>query len=89
MTYIKTLITAGLLSIASMTAYAATVEEVHPAQTQKNQVPDTTENGNYLETQPVENHDGKAGDAQQNSKAKGKNVTDKPKDGGVKVKPKE
>lgn len=91
MTYIKAFIMAALISFVSVPVFAATVDDGPPVHDQKNQVPQTTDSGNYLETQPVENNNSTgAEDAQHNktkNKIKGGNVTDKPKDGGVEVKP--
>ncbi len=52
------LITATFIAIPSSQVMAAAVDNndvVPPAQIQKNQVPDSTSNGNYLEPQPDEN----------------------------------
>lgn len=58
MTKLKSLILATLISFSSTAVFAAAVDNndvVPPAQTQKNQVPNSTSNGNYLESQPDEN----------------------------------
>lgn len=73
---------------------------VPPAQIQKNQVPDSTANGNYLEPQPDENgatgntndkqtkksHKMKSKGAKATNIEKSKNVTEDPTNGGVDVK---
>ena len=88
-----TIIATTLFSLASIHPMAAPVDEGPPAQIQKDTVPDTTKNGNYLEPQPLENQDVKQNDRKadtKNSKVKpkGKNVTNKPENGGVEVNPK-
>lgn len=58
MTKLNTIVIATLLSFSSAPLLAAAVDNndvVPPAQTQKNEVPNSTSNGNYLETQPDEN----------------------------------
>lgn len=60
-----------------------------PALKQANKVPDSTANGNYLESQPDENGATTGRKGKKNAKAtnieKGKNHTDSPEDGGAKV----
>ncbi|WP_231587251.1 MULTISPECIES: hypothetical protein [Methylophilus] len=78
-------------------ATAAPQDNAPPAHQQKNQVPDTTQNGNYLEQQQDNNNDtkGSANTQQQNStnkpsKAgnmeKSKRFHQKPDEGGTGVK---
>ena len=93
MNKLNTLIAITFLSFASAQVVAAPpVEDAPPAQLQKDKVPNSTENGNYLEPQSTENHDTKPGDKHHQkdgkSKPKGKNVTEEPKDGGAAVTPK-
>lgn len=88
-----TLIALTFISIASAQVVAAPpVEDAPPAQLQKDNVPNSTENGNYLEPQPVDSPDAKPADKHQKKdikhKPKGKNVTEDPKDGGAAVTPK-
>jgi len=81
---------AALFSLTSIQAISAPVDDGPPAQVQKDAVPDSTKNGNYLEPQPgdtapdAQKADSKKHDSKK-SKSKGKNVTDKPADGGVDV----
>jgi hypothetical protein len=51
------------LSVISLNICAATQDDAYSAQMQKDKVPDSTTNGNYLEPQPDEN-----GAIQQNTK---------------------
>ncbi|MES2636628.1 MAG: hypothetical protein V4605_04825 [Pseudomonadota bacterium] len=89
MNKLQTLIAIAFISFASAPVLAEPVDDGPPAQIQKDKVPDTTDSGNFLEPQPVENTDTKAGDAKDNkNKPKGKNVTEEPKEGGVEVNPK-
>lgn len=97
---IYVLISAGLMSISSgyVLAGAASTGDVPPAQIQKDQVPNSTENGNYLEPQPDEN--GATGNTknkqnQKNTSKKGakptnieksKRLTEDPASGGTDVK---
>ena len=95
MNKLQVLIAASFISVASLQAVAAPqavpADEAHPAQLQKDQVPNSTENGNYLEPQATENHDAKPADKHHKkdakNKPKGKHVTEQPKDGGVEVSP--
>lgn len=90
MNKLNTLIVVTLISFTAPLAYAAPVDEGPPAQSQK-KAPDTTQNGDYLEPQPVENNDAATQSSDTHHKkdgkhkSKGKNVTNKPKDGGVNV----
>lgn len=94
MNILQTLIAVTFISFTSAQVVAAPVDEGPPAQTQKNNLPEATDHGDYLEPQPVENSDARqAGDQQAgdkhnkkaNKKSKGKNVTEQPKEGGVEV----
>ena len=90
---INTLIALTFISLTSAQVVAAPpVEDAPPAQLQKDNVPNSTENGNYLEPQPADGHDTKSGDKHHKKdgkhKPKGKNVTEEPKDGGAAVTPK-
>lgn len=99
MNKLQTLIAVAFISFTSAHVFAAPVDEGPPAQTQKNNLPESTEHGDYLEHQPTENSDARqAGDKQAsdkqsgdkhnkkaNKKPKGKNVTEQPKEGGVDV----
>ncbi len=95
MNKLHTLVAATFITFSAAQAYAAPADvpasEVPPAHIQKDQVPNSTENGNYLEPQatedgakPADKHHQKDG----KHKAKGKNVTTPPKDGGAEVTPK-
>lgn len=58
MTKLHAIALAAIVSFSACPVMAAAVDNndvVPPAQVQKNQVPDSTANGNYLETQPDEN----------------------------------
>ena len=96
MNKLHVLIAVSMISFVSVQVMAAPpavpAQEGHPAQLQKDQVPNSTENGNYLEPQPTENHDAKPADKHHKkdgkNKTKGKNVTEQPKDGGANVTPK-
>lgn len=98
------LITAALISVPSAQVMAAAVDNndvVPPVQEQKNQVPNSTSNGNYLEPQPDENgatgnttdkqshksHKAKSKGAKATNVEKSKKVTEPPESGGVDVKP--
>lgn len=99
------LIAATFIAIPSSQVMAAAVDNndvVPPAQIQKNQVPDSTANGNYLEPQPDENgatgnttdkqtdkqksHKAKSKGAKATNIEKSKKVTETPDNGGVDVK---
>lgn len=86
---------ASVLACSVNMATAAPQDNAPPAQQQKNQVPDSTQNGNYLENQPDNNNDTKDSANQQNStnkpsKAgnmeKSKRFHQKPEEGGTGVK---
>ncbi|WP_272227375.1 hypothetical protein [Methylophilus methylotrophus] len=88
---------ASMLVCSVNIATAAPQDNAPPAHQQKNQVPDTTQNGNYLEQQQDNNNDtkGSANTQQQNStnkpsKAgnmeKSKRFHQKPDEGGTGVK---
>lgn len=86
---------ASVLACSVNIATAAPQDNAPPAQQQKNQVPDSTQNGNYLENQPDNNNDTKGSANQQNltnkpSKAgnmeKSKRFHQKPEEGGTGVK---
>lgn len=88
---------AGLLACSVNDAVAAPQDNAPPAHQQKNQVPDTNQNGNYLEPQQDNNNDtkGSAKSQKQNgtnkpSKAgnmeKSKRFHEKPEEGGTGVK---
>jgi len=89
------LISIILVSVLSLSAYplmAATVDDGPPVQQQKDQVPDSTRNGNYLESQPDNNGatDTSKKKASSNpTKAsnieKSKKVKEKPENGGINV----
>ena len=86
--------------LCSMTvAFAAPPDNAPPAQQQKNQVPDTHQNGDYLEPQPDNNNaattgnsdtQGRQGVGNKQSKPgnveKSKRFHEKPQDGGTGVK---
>jgi hypothetical protein len=58
MTKLNAILLTASLSLSSVPLFAATVDNndvVPPAQIQKDQVPNSTSNGNYLEPQPDEN----------------------------------
>lgn len=85
---------ACVFACVSIFAVAAPEVPPPPAHQQKNQVPDSTGNGNYLESQPDNNGatgttTGRQPSDQQRSKAsnieKSKKVKEKPADGGVNV----
>lgn len=97
------LIAATLISIPSAQVMAAAVDNndvVPPAQVQKNQVPDSTANGNYLEPQPDENgatsnttdkqaqksHKAKSKGSKATNIEKSKRLTETPENGGTDVK---
>lgn len=96
MNTLQSLLAIVFISLASTQAIAGPADvpadQAHPAQLQKDKVPNSTENGNYLEPQPTENTDVKQTDKHHTkdgkNKPKGKNVTEQPKDGGVDVSPK-
>lgn len=86
---------ASVLACSVNMATAAPQDNAPPAQQQKNQVPDSTQNGNYLENQPDNNSNTKGSANQQNStnkpsKAgnmeKSKRFHQKPEEGGTGVK---
>ncbi|MDI1309656.1 MAG: hypothetical protein PSV17_09525 [Methylotenera sp.] len=96
------LLTLGSVSTGQVLAAETTnTDVVPPAHIQKNEVPDSTANGNYLEPQPDENGattntTDKQKRIQMNSKPKGSNatnlekskrLTETPEDGGTKVNP--
>jgi len=91
---------ASTLLSAMTVAFAAPPENAPPAQQQKNQVPDSPQNGDYLEPQPDNNNaattgssdaQGKQGSGHKQSKPgnleKSKRFHEKPQDGGTGVKP--
>ena|SRR3954470_19324785 len=97
------LIAASVLAIPSTQILAAAVDNndvVPPAQVQKNQVPNSTANGDYLEAQPDENgatgntsdkqnqksHQGKNKGAKATNIEKSKRLTESPENGGTNVK---
>lgn len=98
-TLLSILLVSGL-ALATTTTFAAPPDtSAPPAQQQKNQVPDSTRNGDYLEPQPDNNGAGNAGsqdtDGRQGSSApskarnmeKSKRFHEKPQEGGTSVKP--
>ncbi|WP_223261258.1 hypothetical protein [Methylophilus medardicus] len=88
---------AGLLMTATTSVWAAPADNVPPTQQQKNQVPDTNQNGNYLEPQADNNNAASDPQSQKQSGAnktnkpanveKSKRFHEKPQDGGTGVKP--
>ena len=81
---------ACVFASASSLAIAAPEVPPPPAHQQKNQVPDSTDHGNYLKAQP-DNNAGSAGDNQRSgdpkahpaAKEKSKRFNEKPEDGGT------
>lgn len=87
------------LSLVSQNIFADTSTAVPPEQMQKDKVPDSTSNGNYLEPQPDENgaiqqntqdqnkHSKKSKTTKKHSGTKptnrGKQTTETPEDGGM------
>ena len=57
MNKIQTLLVASVFSTLSIQVYAEPDDSGPPAQHQKDVVPNSTKNGNYLETQPREIND--------------------------------
>lgn len=108
MNKLQTLIAASLLCITSTAVYAAPDNvpggDVPPAQQQKDNVPNSTENGNFLEPQPADaSTDANATSKHKNQKGmnkkdkmmkdkkmgtEGKNTTEDPASGGADVKTK-
>ncbi len=96
MNKLYTLLLASVISTFSVQVYSEPVDGNPPAQNQKEILPNSTENGNYLEKQPADSTDTNTSNEQHNvnkdsnhhtikSKSKGKNTSDKPKHGGVEV----
>ena len=95
------------LSAVSFSVFAAPndappaeIQDAPPAQIQKDHVPDSTSNGNYLEPQPDESgaskatqekdsHSKKTKEGHKNSKptpaVRGKQTTEEPAEGGIKL----
>lgn len=91
MNKIFTGIAIGLLTFSSWQINAAPKDEAPPAQLQKDKVPNSTSNGNYLEPQPDENG-AATNNASKSNKGvkpgnieKSKKVTEPPEKGGTKV----
>lgn len=89
---IFTLIALALFTFSSWQVNAAPTDDAPPAQIQKDKVPDSTSNGNYLEPQPDENGATPNSAGKQNKKGvkpgnieKSKKVTEPPEKGGAKV----
>jgi len=86
------IICASVLSLSSYALLAAPVDNAPPVQQQKDQVPDSTNNGNYLENQPDNNgatDTTKKKTSSDPTKAsnieKSKKVKEKPENGGINV----
>ncbi len=90
------IVLASTLTCSMTAALAAPADTAPPVQQQKNQVPQTPQNGDYLEPQPDNNAassdtQGKSGSDHKQSKPgsleKSKRFHEKPQDGGTGVKP--
>jgi hypothetical protein len=82
----------SVLSLSSYSLMAAGTSDGPPAQQQKDQVPDSTKNGNYLESQPDNNgateatkKKGQSNPAKASNVEKGKKVKEKPENGGMNI----
>ncbi len=91
---IFTLVVLTVLGFSFGSLYAATPSDTTPsAQSQKDKVPNSTSNGNYLEPQPDENGATSQGRADKhqlkesrpNNMEKSKRLTEPPESGGTKV----
>ncbi len=98
MNKLSSIIAAVIIACSSIHVNAAPTDDAPPAQKQKDQVPDSTANGNYLEPQPDENgatqdtstkhatsHTKKSKGSKPTNLEKSKKVTEQPENGGVNV----
>lgn len=91
---VSTLVALVMLSLSSGLVHATPTDVTPPTQIQKDKVPDSTSNGNYLEPQPDENGattENSSGKHQKKGSKptnieKSKKVTEPPENGGAKVK---
>jgi len=93
MNYLLTTIVAATLSFTSWTISAEPVDGGPPAQTQKDNLPDTTKTGDYLESQPnnageteTSTEKDKSKSSKKTNMKKSKSQTEEPAEGGVELK---
>lgn len=92
MNYLLTTIVAATLSFTSWAISAEPVDSKQSVQTQKDNLPDTTKTGDYLETQPSNVGETETSTEENRSAKKltnmkrSKSITEEPADGGVDLK---
>lgn len=93
MNYLLTTIVAATLSFSSWAISAEPADTKQSVQTQKDNLPDTTKTGDYLESQPnnageieTSTEKDKSKSSKKTNMKKSKSQTEDPEDGGVELK---